>query len=314
MQIFCPLSRVNRAYPNPVVAIGVFDGVHRGHQKLLQAVVKRAKKIQGTAMVITFSPHPMRVLNPAKENPLIVPLVYRIELISKLNIDVCLVIHFTKRFASLSPEQFIRKYLVEKIRPKEIFVGDDFRFGQNREGDLEYFREAGVKYGFFVRVVATTRRGREKIGSRRIRTLILDGKLKMAARLLNRPVSLLGRVVKGQRRGKSLGFPTANINPEKTVFPPIGVYVVQSHFNGKTLQGIANLGKRPSFDGRNKVNLEVYFFNFRGNLYGKEIVVEFLQRIRDEQRFESKDKLISRIKLDEEYAHRWLDRKNVAGW
>ena len=260
-------------------------------------------------MVLTFYPHPVHVLNPEKENPLIVSLPYRLKLIEQLNIDVCLVIHFTKHFSRLSPEKFIQRYLIEKLHPKEIAVGDDFRFGQNRAGDLEYFEKAGRQYDFTVSTVPTTQSGKRKIGSSRIRQLILEGKLKAAAKLLNRPVSILGRVIRGDGRGKKLGYPTVNIHPGEIILPPLGVYIVRVCLADKLHCGIANIGRRPSFKRAGKVNVEVHIFDFNLNVYDKEITVEFLKKIRDERHFRSPEELIRQIRRDERSARWYFQNK-----
>ena len=186
MNVIYAIGKVRKKFKNAVLAIGVFDGVHRGHQALVQGAVRRAQQLGGEPLVMTFWPHPVHVLRPELGLPYIISLQHRLKLIEELGAKACIVVHFTRRFARLSPEQFIRRYIVARIHPEEIYVGDDFRFGQGREGTLEYFEQAGTKYGFKVRVVDAVKIGEKKIGSSLIRQLIGEGKLAQAAKLLGR--------------------------------------------------------------------------------------------------------------------------------
>lgn len=300
MKVIYGIGKAKKAFKNAVLAIGVFDGLHIGHQKLIRAAVKRAKALGGPAIVMTFSPHPVQVLKPGNYLPFIVSLPERLKLIERLDVMACVVVHFTKRFSRLTAQQFVKRCLVDHICPKEIFVGSDFRFGQGRAGTLECFKEAGREYGFKVNTVSPVKGGRKKIGSSRIRRLITDGKIYMAGRFLGRNVSVAGKVVKGDGRGALLGFPTANINLSNEVIPPIGAYAVRVVIDNKTFSGMANIGRRPSFkkDG-NEVNIEAHVFNFKRALYGKQIIVEFIKKIRKEKIFDSKQKMIAQLKRDE---------------
>ena len=286
-------------FKNAVVAIGVFDGVHRGHQKLITQAIRRAKSVKGQTVIMTFWPHPVHVLHPEVKLPLLVSLDYRLKLFTNFGVDVCVVVTFTKSFSRLSPNQFIERYLVSSLKPKEIFVGDDFRFGQNRSGTIDYFKAAGKQYGFKVHNVHPLKGGQEKISSTDIRDLIAQGQLDQAKKLLGRPVSIMGTVVKGDSRGKTLGFPTANLCPQDIVIPPLGVYAVRVLIDDQVYYGAANIGRRPSFKRKNQpINFEVHIFNFKANLYGRKIIVEFFKKIRDEKTFNSKEKLIQQIKID----------------
>lgn len=313
MRIIRGIGKLRQRYKNPVIAIGVFDGLHHGHQRVIHHTIKRARRINGTAMVMTFFPHPVNVLRPREHLPLIVSLPYRLKLIEQLGVDICIVIPFNKRFAHLTPEKFIKRYLCEKIKPKEVIVGDDFRFGQNREGTLDYFRSAGKRYGFEVDTIHVKRGGKKTVSSSRIRKFIAAGKLREASHLLDRPVSILGRVVHGDARGKTLGYPTANINPYNVILLPPGVYLVNIRFKRRTYHGIANIGQRPSFKKKGKVNIEVFIFDFKKDLYGKEIVIEFMKRLRDEQQFPSKTALIKQIRIDEQKARKWFSKRKISG-
>ena len=197
---------------------------------------------------MTFSPHPVHVLHPDIYLPLVVSLHHRLKLIENLKVSKCIVVKFTKEFSQFTPQEFVQKYLVKKIKPREIYVGDEFRFGQNREGSLDYFKKAGKEFGFKVNgVTPVVKDNKKKIGSSLIRKLVSEGKLDHASRLLDRPVSILEIVKKGDGRGKKLGFPTANLYPETQIIPPVGVYAVKVIFDKKEYGGMANIGKKTIF-------------------------------------------------------------------
>ncbi len=300
MNVIYGIGKVNRLFKNAVLAIGVFDGLHIGHQELIQRIVKRAKEIKGESIVLTFDPHPIKVLDPQRYIPLISTLSQRILLIEQMEVDHCLVVNFTKRFSQMSPESFIKRYIEKNIHPKEIYVGCDFRFGNNRSGTLDVFKAEGARYGFRLHVVHSIEKGNEKISSTHIRRLIRSGRLKESGRLLGRTFSIMGVVKKGKSRGTKLGFPTANIYPRNEIIPPTGVYAVNVLVGNKKYKGMANVGVIPTFNAANKdINVEAHIFHFKQNLVGKTIVVEFLKKIRDEKRFSSKKQLIVQIKKDE---------------
>ena len=306
MNVIYAIGKVKKKFKNAVLAIGVFDGVHRGHQALIQGAIRRAQQTKGDPLVMTFWPHPVHVLRPELGLPYIISLQHRLKLIEELGAKACIVVHFTRRFARLSPEQFIRRYLVAHIAPKEIYVGNDFRFGQGREGTLEYFEQVGAKYGFKVRAVDAVKTGKKKIGSSIIRQLIGEGRLAQAAKLLGHGVSIMGKVVRGDGRGKKFGFPTANMFVQDMVIPPLGVYAVRVRIGEKILGGMANIGRRPSFKKNDRVHLETHIFNFHRSLYNKEIIVEFVQKIREEKKFNAPEQFIAQLRDDRARALRIL--------
>ncbi len=306
MKTIFGISNLKQQFKNPVIAIGVFDGLHRGHQLLIKTVVKKARAIQGTPMVMTFDPHPVHVLRPLLRLPLIISLSYRLKLIEQLGIQVCIVVRFTKRFSRFSPNQFIKSYLIKKIRPRMVIIGNDFRFGQHRRGSLDSFQQAGMKFGFQVLAVQAMKGRKKTVSSTRIRQLIAQGKLQEASKLLGRSVGLWGRVVKGEGRGKTLGYPTANILPLQEAIPPTGVYLVKVTIDKRTYPGIANIGQRPSFQSLERVIIEAYIFDFEKDIYGKEILVEFIKKMRDEKQFTAKEALIRQIQSDEKKARKWF--------
>ncbi len=311
MKIFNGIAALKEKLPNPVIAIGVFDGVHLGHQLLIRKAVKRAKVLGGTAIVMTFDPHPVHVLRPENHLPLLVSLPFRLKLIACLGVDVVIVVRFTKMFSRLTPQQFISRYLLKSFVPREVIVGDDFRFGQNRTGTIDIFENAGQKFGFKVFSVKTQQHGHKKFSSTIARDFIAVGNLKKAAQILGRPVALLGTVVQGDRRGKSLGYPTANIIPSGEILPSQGVYCVRVSYGQRFFYGMANVGVRPSFHKEDHLNVEVHIFDFNKNIYGKEICVEFLHKIRSELYFPSSKDLVSQIKQDEAFARKWFSRHAI---
>ncbi len=286
---------------SPVAAIGIFDGVHRGHQAILKKAARRASFLKGTPAAITFFPHPLTVLAPALVPSLLLSLEQRLKAFQRCGIRVALVIPFTKAFSRLSPQDFVEQILVERLKVREVVVGHDFGFGKGRLGTVDTLRALGGQFGFKVHVVAPIRVGGERISSRRIRDLIREGKLSKASQLLGRPVTAVGRVVRGTRRGKNLGFPTANLKVEAGVLPSVGVYAVRGQVNGRRYTGMANVGFRPTFEGPSSHAsplLEVHLFGVTRSLYGQHLEVAFLKRLRSERRFPSAWALTRQLILD----------------
>jgi len=306
MDVLTSLSQVTKQYPNPVIAIGIFDGLHRGHQRVINRVIKQAHQCCGTAVVMTFNPHPLHVLKPQKKLPLITSLELREKLLMNMGIQVCWFVRFTQNFAKISPSRFIEQYLIKRMPPHTVIVGDDFRFGRNRDGTLNLFKKAGQKYNFSVQTVTTTRGERKNISSTEIRQHILDGKLKEASRLLGRPFAIQGKVVHGESLGRKLGFPTANIKRQRQVTPAPGVYVVHVQLNNQMYPAMAYVGRRPSIKLNAQLNIEVNIFDFNYDIYGEEITIFFHKKIRDEKKFDSRQALVQNINSDEEKARRWF--------
>lgn len=285
---------------NPTVAaIGIFDGVHRGHRYLLKAMQRRAAELKCRSMVITFFPHPAHVMRPDIKLGYLVSLAHRLQLLEDMGVDMCLVINFNKKFASIEPGVFIRETLVKKFGVRAVFVGQDFRFGRDRSGDVGFFKRLAPIYGFEMHAMPALIDGKGPVSSTRIRALVGAGKLAAARKLLGRPFSVLGTVVRGEGRGKTLGFPTANVYYESQVLPPNGVYAVRVVWKGKVLKGAANLGLRPSLQDKNpQVHLEVYILDFKKNIYGQMLEVEFIKKLRNEKKFASLDMLTRQIQKD----------------
>ncbi len=280
-----------------MVALGVFDGVHRGHINILKGAVKKAGGIKGTSMVLTFWPHPQ------KEESLY-SLEHRLWLISKAGIDVCIVINFNNKFANVSASDFVKNILFKKIHAHYIYAGKNFRFGKNAEGDFKTLIRLSTIYNFKVKVFEVIKIKNKPISSTYIRTLIKEGKLDSAQRLLTRPVSILGTVIRGISLARKLRFPTANINPHHEVIPPLGVYAVRVIFNDKKFKGACYIGSKPTIMSKNLRNIEVYIFNFNKNIYGKNLEIQFIKKIRDQRKFDSLTNLAKQIKKDISTAQR----------
>ena len=276
-------------YPS-IVTIGIFDGVHKGHQAILKKVIRRAKIARLKSVVITFNPHPVKVLSPGAKIPLLMSLGHRIRLIKKMGVDECLVMRFTKGFSRLSPEDFIKNVLVDKFNLKALVTGGNFLFGFEEKGGVALLRKLSRAYDFKFYSVPPLKMDGNFISSTRIRRLIEEGDLKSASKMLGRPVTILGTVVKGRRFGRKIGFPTANINPHHESIPPGGVYGVDAVLGEKKYRGILNISGR-------KI-IEVHIFNFKKDIYGKDIEIIFRQKIRDEKKFKSPEALKKQIQLD----------------
>lgn len=317
MKVIYGIGKIKKSTQNIVLAIGVFDGLHLGHQEVIREAMERAKFLGGKAVVLTFSPHPIQILHPERQLSLIVSLSHRLKLIEDLGVDTCVVIPFTLRFSRLAPENFIKRYLINHINPCEIYVGDDFRFGHNREGTLDYFRGEGARKGFevhgvhFVRIASHLKQGKQKrkISSTLIRRFVEEGRLEEAQLLMSRRVSVMGRVAQGVGHGTSLGFPTANIYPEGVILPPQGVYAVIVRLEGRVFRGMANIGVCPTFGrGHKKPHVEVHIFDFKKRIYGKPMIVEFVAFLRNESIFDVEGDLIKQIESDEKKSRQILSK------
>jgi len=289
-----------------VATIGIFDGVHIGHQKIINAVVRRAKKLSLKSVVVTFDPHPMKVLEPKNAPPLLISLKHRLRLLKQMGADKCAVIRFTRRFSLTSPEVFVKKVLVDRLGVKELYIGRNFCLGKGKTGDASFLRQMGQKYGFSVHLVDFVKKDGVIVSSTHIRQLLTEAKLDLAKRLLKRPVSVLGTVVKGAALATELGYPTANIDPHHEAIPPSGVYAVKVVLGEKEYDGVLNIGRRPTFAGAKALQaeptIEAHIFDFKGDIYGKDLEVYFVKKLRDEKKFPSKEKLVEQIMRDEKKA------------
>ncbi len=298
MKVFFDLKDYSESFPNPVVTLGNFDGVHIGHQKIFETLAKEALSCQGTTVVVTFFPHPLKVLYPERSPLLLTTLDERIQLIRSCGNDVLVCVPFTEEFADWSAERFVREILVERLRAKKVLVGEDFRFGKDRRGDVTFLKKCGGEQGFSVRRVGPVKVHGREASSTRIRYFIQKGLIRESTSMLGRPHSLQGTVVEGEKRGKSLGFPTANLHTEAELLPPNGVYAVWVTLeNAYRMPAVANLGTNPTFAGAH-FSLEVHIFDFAEDIYGKPMKVELVEWIRQEQTFPNANALVDQIQED----------------
>jgi len=297
-----------------ILTVGIFDGVHLGHRYLIEGMVKRAREKALLAGAVTFDPHPHEILFPHEPILYLNTLEERIRLLGALDLDFLVVISFTSQVASTTAEAFVRS-LHDHLRPQEIWVGQGFVFGYRREGDVSQLKVLGSQLGFEVHLVEPLRVRGEPVSSSRIRALISEGRIEEAAESLGRYPAVMGRVIVGARRGKELGFPTANLEvPEKWVIPADGVYAVRVQWGAENHPAVANVGTRPTF-GEGKRLAEAHILDFEGDLYGEELRLEFIERLRPERRFASVEELVSQMHLDVSRARKILGQRQspVAG-
>jgi riboflavin kinase/FMN adenylyltransferase len=299
MRIVRNLLTITERFPYPVLTLGNFDGVHLGHQAIFKKIVERAREISGTSIVFTFEPHPLKVLAPDRSPKLLNTFEGKMKLLARTGIDIVICVEFTPAFAGQNPEDFARVVLHEQIGVKEVYVGYDYAFGKSRKGSIASLRKMGHVCGFSVSVVDAVRINNRVVSSSAARDLVSSGKVAEAAELLGRYYSIEGDVVHGSHRGHELGFPTANLRTRNELLPANGVYAVFAEIDGRRHQGAASIGVRPTFDS-GPLSIEVYLFNFDGDLYGKQMEVFFVHHIREEKKFPDVQSLISQMQKDVE--------------
>ncbi|MGZ3569678.1 MAG: bifunctional riboflavin kinase/FAD synthetase [Thermodesulfobacteriota bacterium] len=307
MEIINGIENLRRSLRNPVVTLGNFDGVHLGHQQIFKKVKEDASKLDGEGVVITFEPHPLKVLAPEKFLPLLTPFSEKMKLIEKSGIQTVLCIEFSAAFSETTPPEFVKTILVEKVKVRKVIIGYNYHFGKGQKGDVRTLKDAGDVFNFDVEIMEPLRVGQTIVSSSKIRDLIQRGEVEDASRLLGRDYPIIGRVVKGAKRGGTLGFPTANLEISDELYPKTGVYAVEVSWNEQHFNGLANVGLNPTFSPEktqnpNPISLEVYILNFNQNIYGDEIQVTFKKRIRDEVRFDSPARLVDQIQKDIQWA------------
>jgi riboflavin kinase/FMN adenylyltransferase len=303
MQVLRSTSELSRL-PGPLfLAIGVFDGVHRGHQAVISTSADHARAAIGTPVVVTFDPHPEKVLRPEKALHLLTATQHKIALIRNLGVGHLLVIAFDKQFAATEPEDFVQE-LVDNSKPlREICVGHEWSFGKNRRGNLDLLKQLGAKLDFQVVGVPPVRANGEVVSSTAIRRAIEKGDFAKAAAMLGREYTILGTVTRGDNLGKKIGFPTANLSAHSEQFPPNGVYAAEAEIDNEVNRGVINLGVRPTVSGgKSERVLEIHLFDFNRDIYGRGVEVRFLKFLRPEKKFENLDALVAQIRRDAEEA------------
>ncbi len=299
MDIYRDINEIPSDF-NAIVTIGTFDGIHIGHENILESLVSTAGKLNKKSMVITFEPHPRSIVSDKFRMELLSTFEEKMREFERIGVTDVLAVNFTKEFSQIQYDDFITKYIVDSIKAKHVIIGYDHKFGKNRDGDEKKLRNLGIKYGFDVTVVKEITLNNNTVSSTLVRNLIVNGKVKEASELLGRFYSFEGRVVEGAKRGRIMGFPTANIKVEsdEKLIPQKGVYAVECMLEGNKEYGMMNIGNRPTFENSENIIIEVHLFDFHKDIYGKEIRVLCLERVRDEKKFESMEELIYQINRD----------------
>lgn len=299
MEIIRVREKIYQHFADPSVALGNFDGVHLGHQEILRRTVETAHHKGRDAIVYTFDPHPRLVLQRAPEIPRITSPRERVDILELLGVDVLILAEFTLEFAKQTPEEFVENILVEELGARHVFIGENYRFGKNRAGTPQTLKQMSANLGFTCHIVPPVRKGSVMVSSSRIREHLMRGEIRAANELLGREFTVEGRVIHGHHRGKTLGFPTANIKPEVKLHPPEGVYAVYCRVGTSIHRGVMNIGYNPTFQDR-RVAYEVHIFDFDEDLYGQTVRVYLVERLRDEIKFASIDDLKAQISRDVE--------------
>ncbi len=312
MKTIIGIEDIEPIKPYPVVAIGNFDGLHLGHQAILKQTIERAKANHGTSVVLTFKPHPSHILSPDQPTLLLTPFEEKVNLLRLFGIDVLIYAEFNKEFAHQTPFTFAQNLLFEKIGCKEVVVGERFAFGKNRAGKVVDLTELGKQFGFQVTAKEDVLVNDARVSSSRIRTLLSEGKVSLASKLLSRPYSLKGTVVHGAGTGgKNLGVPTANIPFSNALIPKEGIYATRTTLCGYSstpFNSIAYIGSKPTFSKKGNTQIEVHLFDFNKDLYGSELEVAFLEWIRPDEEFPTDVALIKQMKQDMKKARLILSR------
>jgi riboflavin kinase / FMN adenylyltransferase len=310
MKIFHGTENANIARPT-VLTLGVFDGLHLGHQRIMQTVVERAKAINAVATAITFDPHPRAVLHPESAPPLLQTLDQRLANFDVLGIEQAIVVKFDREFAGQPAESFLSDIIRDRLHAREVYLGKGFAFGRDRGGNIDLLREMGAELGFVAEEVDEVQLRGKRVSSSSIRQLLAEGRVNLARQMLGRPYGVEGVIIRGNRRGHTIGFPTANLKPRNRVIPRYGVYATATLIDGAWRKSITNIGVRPTFETEVEPSIESYVFDFDGDLYGDVLRVRFLHRIRDERKFNGIDELKAQIEKDTHLARNYFRHQGV---
>ena len=303
MEILRSIPELERLRGPLFLAIGVFDGVHRGHQAVISTSADHAAASNGTPVVVTFDPHPEKVLRPQAAPHLLSATQHKIALIRALGVEHLLIITFDKQFAATEPEDFVQKLVIHSKPLREICVGHEWSFGKNRRGNLDLLKKLGAKFNFDVVGIPPVKINGAVVSSTAIRQAIEKGDLAKAAEMLGREYTILGTVTRGDNLGKKIGFPTANLSAHSEQFPPNGVYVAEARIDGELYRGVINLGIRPTVSsGKSERVLEIHLFDFNRDIYGHDVEVRFLKFLRPEKKLANLDALVQQIRQDVERA------------
>jgi len=313
MQVIHTTDSSNRFTSKTGVGLGNFDGLHIGHMALINTLIRESQLNNLSSIVYTFTKHPENILRKKLITPLLLTEQKKIDLLDEIHLDYLYFDEFNEDFSRLSPEDFVKKILIDKLNIKLAVAGYDYRFGYMGQGDIPFLKELGQKYGFRVVVIPAIKCDDEVISSTRIRNCIINGELETAYKLLGRNYSITAEVVSGRRIGNTIGFPTANIHPERfLVLPANGVYITKTLLDGKLYNSMTNVGYNPTFEDVKEKTVETHIIDFNQDIYGKKIEVFFLKKLRDEKKFESVELLKEQISKDMNSARKYLEIEEAA--
>lgn len=298
--------------PNTVLTLGTFDGIHLGHQQILKVLFERSRFYKGRSFLITFHPHPRKVISKDNGLKILSTPAEKAEVLEKMGLDNLFIINFTKDFSQQQPVEFFKNYIINKIGLKEIVVGHDHKFGKGREGTTETLKPLSSEYNFQISKVDEFKIDGEIISSTKIRHAIINGAMETVTSYLGREYSFSGLVIEGDKRGRLLGFPTANIKlvDSDKLLPGIGIYAALVQIDNKTLKGLLSIGKRPTFYDNGEIVPEVYIYDFNENIYNKLLTIEIIKKIRSEEKFTSAEELITQMNKDKEAGIKIFDQIN----
>jgi riboflavin kinase/FMN adenylyltransferase len=297
MRVVRALSELHEPLRASAVTIGNFDGIHLAHRQLLSSVVSSAREIGGTSVAVTFDPHPMQVLAPERAPQILTPLPLKIRLIEQEGVDLLVILRFTRELSMLSPAEFVRSILVEKLRACVVHVGSNFRFGNQRAGDVRVLGEIGSREGFRVEVLPMIEVRGHPVSSSQVRRFLSEGRVEIAGRLLGRPYSISGPITAGEGVGRKQTVPTLNLGPVEQLLPQKGVYITRTRVGDALHDSVTNVGHKPTF-GHHRLTVESFLLDFQGEVHAEEMEVEFLHRLRDEIKFPGAEELKQQIQRD----------------
>lgn len=306
MQILRNPANVPREVRTSVVAIGNFDGVHLGHRQIFDTVTSLARTFRTSSAVVTFEPHPLKVLRPDKAPPLICTYEQKLELIAASGIEFAVILHFDREFSQTHYQDFVERHLVDTLAVKHVVMGYLARFGRDRQGDARALATIAPRYGFGVTEVGLLEVDDQSVSSSAIRQALDDGEVRAARTMLGRAYEISGSVVRGDGRGRQLGVPTANVRSENELIPRGGVYAAWAMVDERRVHAVVNIGQRPTFDG-GEITVEAHLLDYQGDLYGQRLGLAFVERLRDERKFESVDALVAQIRQD-------IERARMVDW
>ena len=311
MQIFRNLDKIEKN-ENTVITLGTFDGIHLGHRKILETLVKKSAALNGRNLLVTFDPHPRSVIVKDRKVRLLSTVDEKIPILESIGVHNLLVVNFTEEFSQKTSYEFVKEYFVDAIGVNEIIIGYDHHFGKGRDGNVDSLRKMGEDFGFKVSSVDAVSVDNITVSSTKIRNALSEGNIQLANKMLGRRYSFSGVVVKGDKRGRDLGFPTANIEDfgDDKFLPAIGIYLVDICIDRKNYYGLMSIGRRPTFYESGDVTTEVYVMDFSKEIYGQYVTVNIIERIRDEEKFSSVDELIAQMKKDEEKGKEIINKLN----